>query len=70
MLWHLIPWTLEPMSSLVGRYVEAEAMLRRSPTIAPEFTGEHFWLGMVILMQGRLQDALAEVPVSFCCHVA
>ena len=43
-----------------GRYVEAEAMCRRVLQIAPQFGGGHYWLAVAILMQGRLQDALAE----------
>ena len=43
-----------------GRYVEAEAMCRRVLQIAPQFGTAHYWLSVAILMQNRLEDALAE----------
>jgi len=43
-----------------GRYTEAEAAIRRCLQIAPRFTTGHYWLGITLLMRGRLQDALVE----------
>ena len=35
-------------------------MNRRCLQITPRFGGEHYWLAIALLMQGRLQDALTE----------
>jgi TolB-like protein/Flp pilus assembly protein TadD len=59
----LDPVTYDELAGLhlrSGRYTEAEAANRRCLQIDPRFAAEHYWLGIALLMQGRLQDALLE----------
>jgi TolB-like protein/Tfp pilus assembly protein PilF len=41
-------------------YAEAETANRRCLQVAPDLVGAHYWLAIALLMQGRLQDAMAE----------
>src|SRR5262249_36136872 len=43
-----------------GRYADAEGALRRTLQIRPNFGAARYFLGICLLMQGRLQEALAE----------
>jgi TolB-like protein len=45
----------------LGRFSEAEGDLRRLLEISPTYGGAHRDLGIVMLMEGRPQEALAEV---------
>lgn len=43
-----------------GRYVEAEAELRRLLQISPSYASAHYYLGRTLLLDGKLDAALAE----------
>ena len=43
-----------------GQLDEAEAAYRTTLTLSPEFSGAHFRLGRVLLLKGRLDEALEE----------
>jgi tetratricopeptide (TPR) repeat protein len=44
-----------------GRYVEAEAELRKTLQISPTYASGHFYLGRMLLAQGKLEAALLEM---------
>lgn len=44
-----------------GRLAEAEAALRRTLTVSPNFIFAHYALGLVLLMRGDSSGALAEI---------
>jgi tetratricopeptide (TPR) repeat protein len=59
----LDPLTYDSLSDVhfrSGRYADAEAATRRCLQIAPRFATGHYWLGIELLMQGRLHEALLE----------
>jgi TolB-like protein/tetratricopeptide (TPR) repeat protein len=43
-----------------GHFVEAERSIRRALQIRPQFGSGHYFLALCLLMQGRLDEALAE----------
>jgi serine/threonine-protein kinase len=43
-----------------GQYVEAERSFRRALQIEPEYAVGHYFLGEALMLQGRLETALAE----------
>jgi TolB-like protein len=45
----------------LGRFAEAERAIRRVLEISPTYTGAHFQLGLILLMEGRSQEALTEM---------
>jgi len=45
----------------VGRQEEAEANFKKALELNPGLPGDHAWLGLVYLAQGRVQDALVEI---------
>jgi tetratricopeptide (TPR) repeat protein len=44
-----------------GRYAEAETALRRALAISPEYGSGYYFLGLSLLLQGRLDEALAAM---------
>jgi len=44
-----------------GRQEEAEANFEKALELNPGLPGDHEWLGLVYLVQGRVQDALVEI---------
>jgi tetratricopeptide (TPR) repeat protein len=44
-----------------GRYPEAEAAERRTLQISPNYAAAHYYLGLALMFQGRLNDALAAM---------
>jgi len=42
-----------------GRYIEAESAIRRVLDISPQYGNAHYFLGESLLLEGRLEDALA-----------
>jgi TolB-like protein/Flp pilus assembly protein TadD len=44
-----------------GRFAEAESALRREIEISPHFTSTHYYLGLTLMLQGRLDEALAAM---------
>ncbi len=45
----------------MGRQEEAEANFKKALELNPGLPGDHAWLGLVYLVQGRVQDALVEI---------
>jgi hypothetical protein len=45
----------------LGRFAEAERAMRRVLEISPTFGTAHHDLGVILLMEGRAQDALSEM---------
>src|SRR5260370_29722473 len=45
----------------MGRQVEAEASFKKALELNPGLPGDHEWLGLVYVVQGRVQDALVEI---------
>ncbi len=45
----------------MGRQEEAEANFKKALELNPGLPGDHEWLGLVYLPQGRVQDALVEI---------
>jgi tetratricopeptide (TPR) repeat protein len=45
----------------LGRLAEAERANRRVLEITPTFVTDHYYLGIVLLMEGKAQEALAEM---------
>ena len=64
--------TLDPLDPVVhrfsswvylrlGRFAEAESAARRTLDISPTFAWGRSWLGVVLLVEGKTQEALAEM---------
>jgi tetratricopeptide (TPR) repeat protein len=45
----------------IGRQQQAEANFKKALELNPGLPGNHEWLGLVYLAQGRVQDALVEI---------
>jgi tetratricopeptide (TPR) repeat protein len=63
------PWhsRLRALLQSTGRLLEAEAEARRVLQIAPTYTAGHYMLGSVLLAQGKLEAALAQMQQESGC---
>jgi TolB-like protein/Tfp pilus assembly protein PilF len=53
--------TLYWIQMRMGHIADAEASVRRALEIAPMYTNAHYWLGLILIERGQLDESLAEM---------